>query len=86
IVGLSDPLKSESKSTIDALHRQGIRTVLLTGDSQAVAQHIAKELGIDDVIAQVLPEQKAAHIQRFKDAGQHVAMIGDGINDGPALA
>ncbi|CAM4233193.1 heavy metal translocating P-type ATPase [Vibrio agarivorans] len=86
IVGLSDPLKPESKSTIDALHRQGIRTVLLTGDSQAVAQHIAKELGIDDVIAQVLPEQKAAHIQSLKDAGQHVAMIGDGINDGPALA
>ncbi|QIA63942.1 copper-translocating P-type ATPase [Vibrio astriarenae] len=86
LVGLSDPIKPESKPTIQALHQQGIKTVLLTGDSHAVAQSIANQLGIDSVIAEVLPDQKAEHIRQLKEEGLCVAMIGDGINDGPALA
>jgi P-type Cu+ transporter len=83
---LSDPLKADSKSAIDALHRMNLRTILLTGDNQATAQHIAKAVGIDDVRAQVRPDQKAQAIRELKSSGIKVAMVGDGINDAPALA
>ncbi|MGL6314412.1 heavy metal translocating P-type ATPase [Vibrio sp. WXL103] len=86
LICLSDPLKPQSTATITALKAAGINTVLLTGDNQAVAQDIAQRLSIDHVVAEVLPEQKAAHIEALKQQGRKVAMIGDGINDGPALA
>jgi Cu+-exporting ATPase len=83
---LADPIKSDSKSAIDALHRMNLRTMLLTGDNQATAQHIAKAVGIDEVRAQVRPDQKAQAIRDLKSTGIKVAMVGDGINDAPALA
>ncbi|MDR9829232.1 heavy metal translocating P-type ATPase [Vibrio sp. FNV 38] len=86
LVGLSDPVKPESKQSIDNLHRQGIQTALLTGDNRFVAEHIAQQLGIENVYSEVLPDQKATHIDHLQAQGYTVAMIGDGINDGPALA
>jgi Cu+-exporting ATPase len=83
---LADPLKSDSKSAIDALHRMNLRTVLLTGDNEATARHIAQAVGIDDVRAQVRPDQKAAAIRDLQKNNVRVAMVGDGINDAPALA
>ena len=74
------------EQAIDALDRLGIAAVMLTGDNQDVANAIATQLGIKNVIAQVLPDQKAQHISQFQAQGQHVAMIGDGVNDAPALA
>ncbi|EIO3980081.1 cadmium-translocating P-type ATPase [Vibrio vulnificus] len=86
IIAISDPIKSDSKQAIQALKREGIHTVMLTGDNQSVANAIAQELGIDEVIAQVLPDEKASHIERLQSQGRKVAMVGDGINDAPALA
>jgi Cu+-exporting ATPase len=68
------------------LHREGIRIVMLTGDSRTTAQAVAGELGIDDVNAEVLPDQKVAVVKRLQHEGRFVAMAGDGINDAPALA
>ncbi|MFB9152298.1 copper-translocating P-type ATPase [Vibrio gallaecicus] len=86
VVGISDALKDESKIAIKQLKTLGIHSVLLTGDNSIVAKAIGKELGIDEIIADVLPEQKAEHIIRLQNQYQHVAMVGDGINDAPALA
>ncbi len=86
MIAISDPIKSDSKQAIQALKREGIHTVMLTGDNQSVANAIAQELGIDEVIAQVLPDEKASHIERLQLQGRKVAMVGDGINDAPALA
>ena len=86
VVGISDALKDESGIAIKQLKTLGIHSVLLTGDNSIVAMAIGKELGIDEIIADVLPEQKAEHIIRLQNQYQHVAMVGDGINDAPALA
>ncbi|NOH72486.1 copper-translocating P-type ATPase [Vibrio pectenicida] len=86
IIAISDPIKPDAKQAIDALNRLGITAVMLTGDNRDVANAIATQLGIKNVIAQVLPDQKAQHISQFQAQGQHVAMIGDGVNDAPALA
>ncbi|HFQ5380856.1 TPA: copper-translocating P-type ATPase [Vibrio vulnificus] len=86
MIAISDPIKSDSKQAIQALKRESIHTVMLTGDNQSVANAIAQELGIDEVIAQVLPDEKASHIERLQSQGRKVAMVGDGINDAPALA
>ncbi|MGP8306521.1 heavy metal translocating P-type ATPase [Vibrio sp. YIC-376] len=86
LIAVADPIKSDAKQAISTLKSQGIKTVMLTGDNQHVADAIGKELGIDEVIAQVLPDEKAKHIEQLQSKGHKVAMVGDGINDAPALA
>ncbi len=87
IYGISDPIRAQSKPAVSALKQLGIKVVLLSGDNQKVAQAVAAQLDIDDVIAEVLPDQKASHIQALQQQSQaKVAMVGDGINDAPALA
>lgn len=86
VFAVADPLKPTSAQAVRKLNELGIHTVMLTGDHASVANAIAKELGISQVIAQVLPDQKAQHIQALQQQGRKVAMIGDGINDAPALA
>lgn len=83
---VADPIKATSKEAIDGLHNDGLRVIVLTGDNETTARAVAKKLGLDDVIAGVLPEQKAEEVKRLQAAGQVVAMAGDGINDAPALA
>jgi Cu+-exporting ATPase len=86
LVGVADPIKSSTPEAIRALHAEGIRIVMLTGDSQTTARAVASKLGIDDVIAEVLPDQKVDVVKRLQSEGRFVAMAGDGINDAPALA
>jgi Cu+-exporting ATPase len=85
-VGIADPIKATTKAAIQALRKENIRVVMLTGDGKTTAQAVAKELGIDEVIADVLPHDKSAVVQRLKSEGRIVAMAGDGVNDAPALA
>jgi Cu+-exporting ATPase len=86
LVCVADPVKETTPDAIKQLHREGIRIVMLTGDNRTTAEAVAKKLGIDEVVAEVLPSDKAATVKRFQDAGRLVAMAGDGINDAPALA
>ncbi|MDV6254387.1 heavy metal translocating P-type ATPase [Vibrio sp. EA2] len=86
LIAIADPIKPDAKEALSALKAQGVKTVMLTGDNQHVADAIGKELGIDEVIAQVLPDEKAQHIEQLQSKGHIVAMVGDGINDAPALA
>jgi Cu+-exporting ATPase len=86
VLGIADPIKASASNAVRALHAEQIRIVMLTGDHRTTAEAVAKQLGIDDVIAQVLPEQKAEQITRLQSEGRTVAMAGDGINDAPALA
>lgn len=86
VLAIADPIKPNSAQAVRKLNELGIHTVMLTGDHASVANAIAKELDISQVIAQVLPDQKAQHIQTLQQQGRKVAMIGDGINDAPALA
>ena len=86
VIGASDPIKATTADAIDRLHRDGIRIVMLTGDSRATAESVARKLKIDSVEAQVLPNQKAEIVNRLKAEGHIVAMAGDGVNDAPALA
>jgi Cu+-exporting ATPase len=85
-IGVSDPIKSTTAEAIDRLHRDGIRIVMLTGDSRATADSVARKLKIDSVEAQILPNQKAEIVNQLKAKGRIVAMAGDGVNDAPALA
>ncbi|QLL07715.1 heavy metal translocating P-type ATPase [Mycobacterium vicinigordonae] len=85
-VAISDTVKDTAADAIAALHQRGLRTILLTGDNQSAADAVAARVGIESAIAEVLPEGKVAEIQRLRTAGRVVAMVGDGINDGPALA
>lgn len=85
-VVISDTIKSESKEVIKSLHSLGIKVVMLTGDNETVANNIAKDLNIDTVYAEVLPNEKANIVKEIQNKGSYVAMIGDGINDAPALA
>ena len=82
---VADAVRPESADAIKELHEAGIEVVMMTGDAQGVADAVARELGIDTVLAQVLPDQKAAHIERLQAQGKKVAMVGDGVNDAPAL-
>ncbi|OAJ94129.1 heavy metal translocating P-type ATPase [Vibrio bivalvicida] len=85
-IAIADPIKEDAKQAVSMLKAMGITPVMLTGDNQSVAQAIATQLGIERIIAQVLPDQKASHIEQLQSEGRNVAMIGDGVNDAPALA
>jgi Cu+-exporting ATPase len=86
LLGVSDPIKATTPEAIKLLHEQGVRIVMLTGDNKATAGAVAKKLGIDEVFAEVLPDQKVEVIKHLQDSGRIVAMAGDGINDAPSLA
>jgi len=86
LVGVADPVKDSTPEAVKALQDDGVHIVMLTGDNAVTAKAVAKRLGIDDVEADVLPDQKGRVIQRLQKAGRIVAMAGDGINDAPALA
>ena len=86
LVGVADPIKESTPDAIEAFHARGLKVVMLTGDSETTARAVASKLGIDEVIAQVLPDEKAAKVKSLQEAGAVVAMAGDGINDAPALA
>jgi len=86
LIALRDSLRPESKAALQRLHQQGYRLIMLTGDHQKTAQAIAAEAGIDEVIAGVLPDGKAQAITQLQQQGRKVVMVGDGINDAPALA
>ncbi len=86
LIAIQDVPKSSSKSAMAQLHKRGLKTVMLTGDNEKVAQAIAKQVGIDQVIAGVLPTEKAENIKKLQQEGRKVAFVGDGINDAPALS
>lgn len=86
LIGVADPIKETTPEAVQQLHADGIRIVMLTGDSQKTAEAVAKKLGIDDVVAEVLPDQKVEVVKKLQSEGRIVAMAGDGINDAPALA
>jgi P-type Cu2+ transporter len=85
-VSVEDEIRPESAEAVKELHALGVRVAMITGDSQAVADSVAKRIGIDEVAAQVLPADKASAVARFQAGGKKVAMVGDGVNDAPALA
>ena len=86
IVVVADPIKESAVSAVAELRRSGMRIVMLTGDNTRTAEAVARRVGIDEVMADVLPDQKQAKIQELRNQGRRVAMAGDGINDAPALA
>ena len=86
LLAVSDPIKETTPEAIRQLHDEGIRIVMLTGDNRVTAAAVAKKLGIDDVVAEVLPDQKVEALKKLQAQGKVVAMAGDGINDAPALA
>jgi len=83
---LEDEVRPEAREAVDRLHELGIRVALITGDARQVADAVAAELGIDEVFAEVLPEDKERHVRTLQEGGSRVAMVGDGVNDAPALA
>jgi Cu+-exporting ATPase len=86
LLGIADPIKQSTPEAITALHQEGIRIVMVTGDSRVTAEVVAQKLGIDEVRAGVFPEQKVQEVKRLQAEGRLVAMAGDGVNDAPALA
>lgn len=85
-LALEDQVRPESRQAVDALHREGVRVVMITGDARPVAEAVAKDLGVDEVFAEVLPEEKDGKVVELERRGATVAMVGDGVNDAPALA
>ena len=86
VVGVTDPVKPSAKRAVAELKKLGIKTAMVSGDNQAVAERVGKEIGIDRVFAEVLPENKADFVKKLQSEGEFVAMVGDGVNDAPALA
>ena len=86
LIGIADPIKASSPAAVKALKADGVRIVMMTGDNRTTALAVARHLGIDEVEAEVLPEDKARVVQKLRAAGRSVAMAGDGVNDAPALA
>ncbi|HVZ89726.1 MAG TPA: HAD-IC family P-type ATPase, partial [Polyangia bacterium] len=86
VLGFGDPIRPGAAEVLAALRAEGVRTVMLTGDGRAAAESVGRALGIDEVLAEVLPADKAAAVEKLQAAGRVVAMAGDGINDAPALA
>ncbi len=86
LIAVADPVKLTSAQAISRLHAMGVKTLLLTGDAQITAEAVARRVGVDDVVAGVLPDQKEVRVRELQQAGHRVAMVGDGINDAPALA
>jgi Cu+-exporting ATPase len=86
LLGVADPIKESTPDAVAGLHREGLRVVMLTGDNRRTAEAVAKRLGLDEVMADVLPDQKAEVVRRLQAEGRVVAMAGDGVNDAPALA
>jgi Cu+-exporting ATPase len=86
VIGISDPIRASSQAAVTALHDEGMRVVMLTGDSESSARAVARQLGIDETIAEVLPGEKADRVRQLQHEGCRVVMAGDGINDAPALA
>ena len=86
VIAIADPVKATTAEALAGLKEEGIRVVMLTGDNRTTAEAVARQLGIEEVEADVLPDRKAAVVERHKAAGQVVAMAGDGVNDAPALA
>ena len=86
VVGVADPIKPSAKRAVAELKKRNIRTAMVSGDNQAVADRVGREIGIDRVFAEVLPENKAENVKKLQSEGEFVAMVGDGVNDAPALA
>ncbi len=86
VIMVADSLKPDSRAAVDSLKRMNLRVVMLTGDNAATARHMAGELHIDEVVSDVLPDEKASHVMKMEERGDKVAMVGDGVNDAPALA
>jgi Cu+-exporting ATPase len=86
LIAVADPIKASTPAALEALRKEGVHIVMLTGDNRTTAEAVAKRLGIDEVEAEVLPEQKSAVVKRLREQGRVVAMAGDGVNDAPALA
>ncbi len=86
LIGVADPIKASTREAVELLHRERVRIAMLTGDSRTTALAVARKLGIDDVEAEVLPDQKADAIRKMQAGGKVVGMAGDGVNDAPALA
>jgi Cu+-exporting ATPase len=86
LLGVADPIRTTTPEAIRQLHEDGLRIIMLTGDSRATAESVARRLGIDEVIAEVLPQEKGEVVKRLQNEGRIVVMAGDGVNDAPALA
>lgn len=86
VIAVADIVKDNSREAVDNLHRMGIKIVMITGDNEKTAKAIAREVGIDDILAEVLPDGKASEARKIQETGKVIAMVGDGVNDAPALA